>query len=418
MHSRGADRRRDAQAPVSPERREGGDRRSQGYISRAALFDSIPYAVLEAVLAGCPVEACEAGAVLLSPGQANDAIHLLLEGRLRIHLEHADSGDFIPIEAGGCFGELSIIDGQPVSAWIVADRPSRVMRIPESVFWERLIPVPGVARNLLRVLAERMRANRDLIIERMKDSLALEHLHKELAIAQELQRSMLPAPELLFTGRPEVRAWAEMTPAKDVGGDFYDAFQVEPGLLFVAVGDVSGKGVPAALFMSRTITQLRMEAARERSPAAIVTAVNRALCQGNESGMFVTLFCGLLETASGRFDYCSAGHNPPVLLAGGAPEFVVPRKGLVAGIMEGARYAEDSKVLAPGHGVLLYTDGVTEAMDPGGGLYGEPRLISALSGDAGGDPRLLVDRVRMDLASFVQNAPQADDITLLALFRT
>lgn len=382
------------------------------------LFSSVPYGVLEAALAGCPIDACEPGAVLLSPGQANDAIHVLLEGRLRIHLEHADSGDFIPIEAGGCFGELSIIDGQPVSAWIIADSDSRVLRIPEGVFWKHLIPVPGVARNLLRVLAERMRVNRDIIIARMKDTLTLEHLHKELAIAQDIQRSMLPPPESLFAGRPDVRAWAEMVPAKDVGGDFYDAFEVEPGLLFVAVGDVSGKGVPAALFMSRTITQLRMEAARERSPAAIVGAVNRALCQGNESGMFVTLFCGLLETTSGRFGYCSAGHNPPVLLLEGAVQFITPRKGLVAGIMEDARYAEDAIILSPGDAVLLYTDGVTEAMDSGGALYGEGRLIEALSGGASRDPQTLIEWVRADMAAFVQNAPQADDITLLALHRS
>ena len=422
MHSRGADRRRrlrtgEAVLPaLEVDRRKPEDRRSKGYISRLQLFSTIPYAAVEAALADSIPRQVPAGAILLAPGQGNDSIHLLITGRLRIHLDRADSADYIPIEEGGCFGELSIIDGRSVSAYVVADRPSSVLTIHESVFWERLIPHPGVARNLLRVLSERMRANGEIILERMKDKLALDLLQKELSIAQTIQLSMLPAGSRLVPERGQVQAYAIMEPAKDVGGDFYDAFFAAPDLLFVAVGDVSGKGVPAALFMARTITQMRMEVVRRRSPSEVLEAVNRALCEGNDAGMFVTLFCGLLDINTGQFSYANAGHNPPLLLTTDAGHsFLKLRKGIVAGIMENARYATDTLRLAAGQSLLLYTDGVTEAMNPREAFYTEERLLARLQERAWDNPRTLVDTLRADIAEFVREAPQADDITMLAL---
>ncbi|MCX7140703.1 MAG: SpoIIE family protein phosphatase [Proteobacteria bacterium] len=407
-------------SPAQPEppieRRKPDDRRRNGFISQLQLFSTISYEAVETALADCVTQEVPAGTVLLAPGQANDAIHLLVSGRLRIHLDRADSADYIPIEAGGCFGELSIIDGRPVSAYVVADLHSRVLVIHESVFWDRLIPQPGVARNLLKVLAERMRANGDIILARMKDKLALELLQKELAIAQNIQLSMLPAGSRLFPERTEVQAYAIMEPAKDVGGDFYDAFFAAPGRLFVAVGDVAGKGIPAALFMARTITQLRMEVVRGRSPSDVLEAVNRALCEGNDAGMFVTLFCGILETETGRFHFANAGHNPPLLLGlDGKCEFLKLKKGLVAGIMESARYVTDTMQFAPGQSLLFYTDGVTEAINRRNEFYTEERLIAKTGKGPWDSPRLLVDAVRADIAAFVQDAPQADDITMLAL---
>ena len=419
MYSRGAERRHAgnaAQQTPDADRRRGVDRRCFGYISRLQLFATIPYEAVEKVLVDCEMRAVEAGAILLKPGEHNEAIHLLVDGRLRIHLDRADSTDYIPVEAGGCFGELSIIDGRPVSAYVVADEVSTVLTIHERLFWERLIPQPGVARNLLNVLSERMRANRDIILERMKDTLALEHLQKELAVANSIQLSMLPPGARLFPDRPEVQAYATMQPAKDVGGDLYDAFFAAPDRLFIAVGDVSGKGMPAALFMARTITQLRMEAVRRRSPAAVLEAVNRALCDGNDAGMFVTLFCGVLEIDSGKFSFANAGHNPPLFLGvDGSCDFFQLKKGLVAGIIEGTRYPLDTRQLAPGDTLLLYTDGVTEAMNSADELYTEQRFLDAVREKTWQDPRSLVDCVHAGITGFVRGAAQADDITMLAL---
>lgn len=424
-NERGADRRtaRAGLSPLEQERRSGRDRRVHGFISRLQLFSSIPWQAIEALLAECPSRDVEAGAVLLRPGEVNQAIHLLISGRLRIHFDgnfesaHAfNPADYIPIEAGGCFGELSIIDGQPVSAYVVADRASRILQIDQSLFWEQLIPQPGVARNLLATLSERMRLNRDIILERMKDRLALEHLQKELSIARTIQQSMLPDGARLLPGRPEVDVHALMQSAKDVGGDFYDAFLMSPERLFVAIGDVSGKGVPAALFMARAVTQLRMEAAREQSPAAILTAANRALCEGNDAGMFVTLFCGVLDIATGEFSYANAGHNPPLLLQGpGKADFLKVSKGIVAGVMDSARYPQDSLRLQPGQAVLLYTDGVTEAMDAAEAFYGEERLLEVAARAGAQGSRPLLEAVNRGVADFARGAAQADDITLLCL---
>ena len=423
MHIRGADRRRNSRA-FSPEltgmaadRRKPDDRRQNGFISRLQLFSNIPYDVIETVLADCAAHNVPAGEVLLAPGQNNDGIHLLVSGRLRIHFDHQNSADFIPIEEGGCFGELSIIDGRPVSAFVVADVASRVLVVPDGIFWERLIPHPGVARNLLNVLSERMRTNGEMLLARMKDRLDLEHLQKELSIAHTIQLSMLPPGDRLFPDRTELHAHAIMEPAKDVGGDFYDAFFATPDRLFVAIGDVSGKGVPAALFMAKTMTLMRMEAVRRRSPSAILEAVNRALCEGNDAGMFVTLFCGILEIETGLFSFANAGHNPPLFLGSdGRREFLSVRKGLVAGIMEGSRYPQVNLLMMPGDSVLLYTDGVTEALNPSEELYSEERLVETARQHAGNSPRDLVNELRASIAAFADTAPQADDITMLALY--
>ena len=422
MHTRGADRRHAIQAVsleqlgLTGDRRRPDDRRRNGFISRLQLFANIPYEVIEAVLGTCVANNVSAGEVLLKPGQSNHGLHLLVSGRLRIHFDRDDSADYIPIEQGGCFGELSIIDGRPVSAYVVADIPSRVLTVDESTFWEKLIPYPGVARNLLNVLSERMRVNGELILDRMKDRLALEHLQKELAIAHSIQMSMLPPGEHLFPERSEIQAHAIMEPAKDVGGDLYDAFFVSPERLFIAIGDVSGKGVPAALFMAKTITLLRMEAVRRRSPAAILEAVNRALCNGNDSGMFVTLFCGILDIETGQFGFANAGHNPPLYLdAQGVPGTLAVKKGLVAGIMEDSRYPLVSLQMSPGESLLLYTDGVTEALNANEELYSEARFIEVVAQQGRESPKNLVETVRHGIAAFAQGAPQADDITMLAL---
>ncbi|HEY4374876.1 MAG TPA: SpoIIE family protein phosphatase [Burkholderiales bacterium] len=427
MHKpRGPERRRASGAtPLPPEgERRGapgephggqGDRRRHGFISQLQLFSALPYDAIERLLDQCDIREHAANAVLLAPGQVNQALHLLISGRLRIHFDSHDSADFIGVEPGACFGELSVIDGQPVSAWVVTDLPSRILTVPEHLFWDELVTHPGVARNLLRELAERMRRNRDLILDRVKDRLALAHLQKELSIAHDIQLAMLPNAGELTRDEPRVDVHAMMEPAKNVGGDFYDVFYAAPGRLLVAVGDVSGKGVPASLFMARTITQLRAAATRLRSPAGVLEATNRALCQGNEAGMFVTLFCGILDLASGDFSYANAGHNPPLVQeADGSVGFLAVKKGLVAGIMPDVRYPATHRILTAGEGVLLYTDGVTEAGNPADEFYGEERLLALIAGHRR-NARELVEAVRADVTAFAAGAAQADDITMLAL---
>jgi sigma-B regulation protein RsbU (phosphoserine phosphatase) len=403
--------------PGRTERRLGIDRRLAGYLQGILLFAGVPHADVAPILARCPLRRLDAGAVMLAPGQRNDTIHVLLEGRLHIHLDAADSPDFIAIEPGGCIGELSIIDGKPVSAFVVAHGECIVMLIHEQVFWEQLIPLPGVARNLLRVLSDRMRVNNELIIKRLADRMKLEVLERELATASRIQASMLPSRFPLFPERADIDLYAMMQAAKEVGGDFYDAFFISPNKLFIAIGDVAGKGVPAALFMARSMTQMRMVAMRDLPPAEILARVNEALCEGNDSGMFVTVFCAVLDTATGELAYSNGGHNAPLTDAQNDRfAYLVPPRGLVLGIMEVAPFGAGSMRLKPGQSIVLYTDGVTEAANPQQALYSDERLLETLLRDsAGQSARGIIDLVRADVETFVAGAEPSDDITMLAL---
>jgi sigma-B regulation protein RsbU (phosphoserine phosphatase) len=168
--------------------------------------------------------------------------------------------------------------------------------------------------------------------------------------------------------------------------------------------------------MARTLTHLRAEAARRASVSDILEAVNRLLCEGNAAGMFVTLFCAVLDTDSGMLYHASAGHNPPLVVRpDGTSRFLEVGKGLVAGILESSRYAAGLTVMKPGETLLLYTDGVTEALDPSGELFSESRLVEVLRRLAGRAPGELVKALNDELLAFADGAAQADDITLLAL---
>jgi len=403
-------------AGVDAERRLRNDRRRSGFISRIQLFAGIPYGLVERTLIECPMLELGEGQVLLSAGERNDAIYVLLDGELRIYLDERDSRDYIAVEPGECVGELSIIDGKPVSARVISAGRSRVLVIQDNTFWESLTPVPGVARNLLASLSERMRENNHLILQRMQDRLALEQLQKDMQVASRIQASMLPSRFPLFPDRHEFDLFAFMDPAREVGGDFYDAFLITPERLFVAIGDVSGKGVGAALFMARSMTQLRMEAMRGVPPGRILSRVNEALCDGNDAGMFVTLFCGVLDLADGELVYSNGGHNPP-LAGGGDADFAflpVPR-GMVVGMMEGSPYADARIRLLPGQTLFVYTDGVTEALDTQSREFGDERLRDLLTAHRALEPRPLSDRLRDSIAEFAQGAQQSDDMTVLAL---
>jgi len=401
---------------ADPQHHGNARRFAPGHAQGMRLFAGVPHELIEPLLADCAVHTVAVGGVLLRPGEPNDAIYVLLSGLLHIRLDATDTDGGIAIEPGGNIGELSIIDGKPVSAFVVAAQECSVMRIPAEVFWDHIIPLPGVARNLLQVLSGRMRQNNDLILKRLAEHLRLELLERELKTANGIQASMLPSRFPLFPERTDVDLHAMMIAAREVGGDFYDAFFISPRQLFVAVGDVSGKGVPAALFMARSMTLLRMEAARGLAPHEILTRVNEALCTGNEAGMFVTVFCAVLDTATGELAYSNGGHNAPLSNAGGAYAYIEPPRGLVLGMMEGTPFLPATLTLAPGESLLLYTDGVTEAADPANALYEDERLLACLRGvPARASAAQAVAAVHADVADFVDGAEASDDLTLLAL---
>lgn len=245
---------------------------------------------------------------------------------------------------------------------------------------------------------------------------AKERIESELKIARAIQMNFLPKRFPPFPEQTAFDLFAALEPAKEVGGDLYDFFMLDARHLFFSVGDVSDKGVPAALFMAVTKTLMKGIAEQGLTPADVLDRVNAELCQGNDAAMFVTVACGMLDITTGELVYSNAGHNPPVLLrAGGAPEMLPVSPGLVLGVMEEATYATSTIRLTPGDRLLLYTDGVTEAMDAGQRLFSDERLLGEMAGLAAAEPRRMVERIMAAVHAHAGGTPQSDDITLLAL---
>lgn len=267
--------------------------------------------------------------------------------------------------------------------------------------------------SICTTLADRTRR---LLERQVKDSAEKQQIASELSVATHIQTSMLPCIFPAFPERTEFDIYATMDPAKEVGGDFYDFFLVDDDHLAMVIADVSGKGVPAALFMVIAKTLIKDHAQQGAQPEEVFTTVNRLLCEANDEGMFVTAWMGVLELSTGHLAYVNAGHNPPLLRRGGGKyEFLRTRSGFILAGMEGVRYRPASLELAPGDAVYLYTDGVTEATDAGKQLYGDQRLCEVLNANAGSGPEELLNIVRRDVDAFVGDAPQFDDITMLGL---
>ncbi|WP_207261606.1 SpoIIE family protein phosphatase [Desulfovibrio sp. Huiquan2017] len=245
---------------------------------------------------------------------------------------------------------------------------------------------------------------------------AKERIESELRIAREIQMGILPKLFPAFPDRKEFEVFASIEPAKEVGGDLYDFFFVDETHFCFLVGDVSGKGVPAAFFMAVTKTLLKVVAERGLDPGEILTKVNADLAAKNESCMFVTLFLAIMDIETGETRYANAGHNPPVFLpCGGTPEIVPPLGEPVAGIMEDMRYSTKTMTLKPGDLLFIYTDGVTEAMNPEGALFGEKRLIRLLAEQREPLAPELVKDVGAAIHAFARGAEQSDDITMLVM---
>ncbi len=243
-----------------------------------------------------------------------------------------------------------------------------------------------------------------------------ERIGAELSIATQIQADMLPSIFPAFPERPEFDIYATMNPAKEVGGDFYDFFMVDERHLAIVMADVSGKGVPAALFMVIGKTLIKDHTQPGRDLGEVFTEVNDLLCESNSEGLFITAFEGVLDLVSGEFTFVNAGHEIPFICKkGGSYEPYKIRAGFVLAGMEGMRYKCGTMQLSPGDRLFQYTDGVTEATDKDGGLYGMTRLGEILAQNAALPPTELLVKIKEDIDTFVGNAPQFDDITMLCL---
>jgi serine phosphatase RsbU (regulator of sigma subunit)/ABC-type amino acid transport substrate-binding protein len=245
---------------------------------------------------------------------------------------------------------------------------------------------------------------------------AKEKIESELRIAHEIQMESVPGIFPAFPERNEFDIHAVLEPAREVGGDFYDFFFLDDDHLCFIIGDVSGKGVPAALFMSAVKTLAKATAKRVHTPAALLTAVNLELAPENESCTFVTVFCGILNVHSGEVYYTNAGHNPPFLLRqNGAVEGVEGPRSTIVGVDEDAVFHEATFTLLPGESICLYTDGVTEAFNVEREMFSEERFQEELASYPQGSMHVLVQAILSRVKAFAGEMPQTDDITVLAL---
>lgn len=387
-------------------------------IAGLELFAGIDRERIAPILGRCATRRLKPGDRLLEPGQSNRSLYLLLEGRLQVRLDSADSAFGFAIETGEMAGEMSVIDGQPATAFVVADRPSAVLVVEDTCLWRELAPVPGIMRNLLRLVSERLRARNEAIFSAQKNRLRFEEMERELATAKELQANMLPRQVPLVAGFAGLDVHALMEPAREVGGDFYDAFALDPHRVCVMVGDVSGKGMSAALFMVRVITLLRSEARSGDPIEAVVARVNEALAADNPTCMFVTLCMVVIDDRTGEGVLLSGGHHPPVARLGDAAWTFLPQPdGPIVGVIEGMRFETGRFRLAPGDWLLMYTDGVTEAENRRLEHYTADRLRDDLQAARPASAEEAVGRVRTRVAEHAGGQAQSDDITIVAVRR-
>lgn len=340
--------------------------------------------------------------------ECDDGMYIIMEGRTdvlnaeNVCLNKLGSGDFI--------GELGLINEDRRGATVRATGRVVCANISKTLFFElaaRNRRIYGLFMNML------YRKTEKLIAEQ-------ERIKSELAIATRIQVGSLENDFSGFNCLPNVYVTANMYPAKEVGGDFYDVFMIDDKKLCFLVADVSGKGVPAALFMSMAKIHIKNYASLNLPLSEVAQRVNNQLCYRNEEGMFVTAFICVLNLETNEMKFVNAGHNPPFLKKS-RENFVMlkPNVNLVFGMMEDMTYQEQSVYLQKGDVIYLYTDGVTEALNQKGELFGEKRLLQELNrhADCIDRSQQFLEKLFKQVEIFSEGVSRSDDITMLCLGR-
>ena len=270
--------------------------------------------------------------------------------------------------------------------------------------------------NLSLVMADMEREVKDYVVNLTKATAEKERVSTEMGMATKIQEGMLPTIFPAFPNRSEFDIYATMLPAREVGGDFYDFFFIDDDHLCMVIADVSGKGIPAALFMMASKIIISNNAKKESSPAKILEETNAAICANNRMELFVTVWLGILEISTGKLTAANAGHEyPTVRHADGYFEFFKDKHGVVIGAMDGVKYREYEIMLEPGAKLFIYTDGVPEATNAESKMFGVDRMLEALNKDVEADPKTVLNNVKNAVGDFVRDAEQFDDLTMLCM---
>ena len=290
----------------------------------------------------------------------------------------------------------------------------------ENVMAEQKLRQTIRSRDEIGMLAESIDTMEERIHHYVEDLKVItaerERISTELSLAARIQNNMLPTIFPAFPDRTEFDIYASMTPAKEVGGDFYDFFMVDRDHLCILIADVSGKGIPAALFMMASKIILKNNAMMRKSPATILEHTNYAICSSNEEEMFITVWLGILEISTGKLTAANAGHEYPALKTGdGKFELYKDKHGFVVGGLPGMKYKEYEIQMENGSTIFVYTDGLSEASDEAEQMFGTDRIFTALNNDPEASPKELLTNMSASVAAFVKDAEQFDDLTMLAL---
>lgn len=424
-----------------------------GLLRDHAAFACLPEATLARLVAGGEIVDVAADTVLLQQGDPSDSAYLLLAGEVEVLVE--TSYGPVPLAQLCCpalVGELGVFANLPRSAMVRTRTPVRALRLPRDELLLAGRQNPDLLLTVIAQLGQRLTTiNRALgfythalaalehhdfdptildallhplpelvdfvhTFRRMAEQIILRRSqHDEMASAATIQRAMLPGPwpDDCCDGRIDL--YGEIRPAREVGGDLYDHFMLDENRLALVIGDVSGKGVPAAMFMAITRTILRLVARENEDVAMAIRRANELLSADNVSTMFTTLFYAVVDVASGTLTYCNCGHNPPLLLRADGTSEGLALTGLPLGMIEDAEYETRTVRLAPGDRIFLYTDGVTEANSAAGEEYGDALLAAVLAGLGAAAAVDLVRGVVRSVDDFATGAPQFDDLTCLAL---
>jgi len=350
-------------------------------------------------------ETFRAGETLFRKGDHSDKLYYIQEGSVTL----VEIGK--RVVPGNVLGEMGVFrPSRERSLSAVCETDLRVASITHERLFDLYSRDATVGFHLIQMITQRYV---DSLREETRER---ERMESELRIAREIQTSTLPGGFPAFPDRTEFDVYATMEPAKDVGGDLYDFFLIDPERFCFLIGDVAGKGVPAALFMMTTKMLLKAALQSRSALGDVLGEVNRIIASDNTSSMFITLFCAVLDTRTGEVEFGNAGHNPPLHASrGGAFRFLKPRPNFVLGGMDGVSFVCERVLLAPGDVLFLYTDGVTEAMNGKGQLYSESRLRQTLSTLPAEPLQGLIEGVRRDVRLFAAGEAPSDDLTMLAV---
>jgi phosphoserine phosphatase RsbU/P len=395
------------------------------------------------------------GESLLREGGIGDCAYVLLSGRAVVST-HGPEGESILARptAPDLVGAIGGVAGLQRTASVTAETPVRALRLEREVLLRACQADPGVLAAITRQVGQQINTlnpaiglyakglsaleagdfDPSLVEALVRPNPALAHfseafarlakkLHEErrareeMANAAAMQRAMLPSDLDGLDSEGRLALAAAITPARDIGGDFFDAFMLAPDWLFVAIGDVCGKGVPASLYMAQTVTTLRMAAKVEPRPERMIALADELLSADNPNLMFATLFCGVLHLPTGRFSYVNGGHPPALRLTADGRVRALRASGAALGLGAPNRRRARRAVLGPGESIVLFTDGVTEAPLARGGDYGLNRLRRLLRANAGAEPAGLIAAIEADVAAASAGEERFDDLTLLVLRR-